>query len=246
MKDNASVQSLDRGIRVLELLAEHGEMTGSAIAAELGLHPSSSCRLLRSLSKAGLVRKPRFHSFALDYGMLLFAGKILQTFPLVPAATIACNRIMRTHGYLAIVGILFKERRIYLTKGVQDSSIVLIDDQHYPLHASSVGRLLVYRLGRKKALEILRRSIKECKSGESAETIYEKVDASVREHGFLFMENEYHNTLNAAQTFDFEGRTACLAVYSETAHAAPENLRPILDGAIKEMQEAAGKPMRRI
>ena len=81
MKNNSSVQSLDRGLKVLELLAENDKMTASAIAEKLGLHQSSASRLLNSLVTAGLVCKPSFHSFSLDYGVLLFAGKCSRDSP---------------------------------------------------------------------------------------------------------------------------------------------------------------------
>jgi DNA-binding IclR family transcriptional regulator len=236
MKNNSSVQSLDRGLKVLELLAENDRMTASAIAGRLGLHQSTASRLLNSLATAGLVCKPAFHSFSLDYGVLLFAGKMLRKFSLITAANIVCNRIMHEHGYLSMVGILFREHQVYLTRYVKDSSIVLIDDSDFPLHMSSIGRMLAYRLGHDRAIRLLGKSIIASKRKESAEEIYGRIDASVRKYGFLFMENELANIFNAAECFNVGNREMCLAIYSETKSARPEDVKLILNNSIKEIK----------
>lgn len=238
MGDNSTIQSLVRGMKILELLAENGRMTATDIAAKLGIHQSSASRLLNSLVEAGMVHKPKFKSFEVDYGILLFAGKTIHHFPLITRATIVCDKIVSMHpGYNATVGIIFRDRVVYLTTLTNTSSLVLIDNQTYPIYKSSLGRLLAYRQGREKAIEILTQSVQRANVSESAEAMYEKVDASVKKYGFLFMENEYHNKSNAALDFKFQDTEACLAVYSKTEMGRPEELHLILDSAIAEIKE---------
>jgi DNA-binding IclR family transcriptional regulator len=238
MGDNSTIQSLVRGMRILELLSENGRMTATDIAKEIGIHQSSASRLLNSLAEAGMVHKPKFKSFSLDYGVLLFAGKTLHHFPLVSKATLVCDRLVAAHpGYSATVGTLFRNRLIYLTTVKNVSSLMLIDNPDFPIHMSSLGRTLAYRQGRKKALEIFEQSLGRCPTNESARSIYDKIDASIRKHGFMYMENEYHNKFNAACCFTFQDKEACLAVYSETVHAKPENLHPILDSGIADIKK---------
>lgn len=236
MKNNSSVQSLDRGMKVLELLAENDTMTASAIAEKLGLHQSSASRLLNSLANAGLVRKPTFHSFSLDYGVLLFAGKMLRKFPLVTAANIVCDKIMHNHGYLSMVGVLFRDHQVYLTRHVQNSSIILLENDDFPLHMSSIGRLLAYRQGHDRAIELLSKSISARGGSESAEKIYGQIDRSIRKYGFLLMENEGANIFNASQCFDSGNREMCLAIYSETKNVRPDDIKIILNNSIEEIK----------
>jgi DNA-binding IclR family transcriptional regulator len=237
MADNSTIQSLVRGMRILELLSENGKMTATDIAEEIGIHQSSASRLLNSLVKAGMVHKPKFKSFALDYGVLLFAGKTLNHFPLVSKATVVCDKIVAAHpGYSATVGTLFRNRMIYLTTVKNISSLVLVDNSDFPVHMSSIGRMLAYRQGRRKAMEIFKQSLARCPTKEPAELIYDKVEASIRKFGFLYTENENRNKFNTAVSFTFQEREACLAIYSETVSATVETLRPILDDAIEEIK----------
>lgn len=232
MNGKSSIQSLDRGLQILELLAKSGGMTASAIGRELGIHQSSASRLLNSLMRAGLVHKPEFHQFALDYGVLLFAGKTLESFPIVSRATAACNRILLENGYSSTTAVLYRNRVIYLALCASGSSMRLISNNNFPLHQSSPGRLLAWECGREAAIDIFNDSIAHYGGGASAEAIYDEVGASVAAHGFLFMRHAYYNHFNAAKTFDFQGRRTALAVYSETREAEPADIGPILDKAI--------------
>lgn len=235
MKTPASIQSLDRGLKILELLSENGGMTASAIARELGIHQSSASRLLNSLVKAGFCHKPEYHLFALDFGVLLFAGKTLLGFPLVEKAAVACNRVLLEHGYSANVAVLYKEHLVYLADCKNGGSMRLINDDAFPVHQSSIGRLLAWELGEERMIEIMNASMAQKGVVVSAESIHAEVTESVDKLGFLFMRGEFHNRFNAAQSFEFQGRRAALAVYSETEDAEPEDVRPILERAINQI-----------
>src|SRR4051812_43718056 len=53
----ATVQSVDRAITVLEILARTGESGVTEIAAELGVHKSTAFRLVAALDRRGLVEQ---------------------------------------------------------------------------------------------------------------------------------------------------------------------------------------------
>ena len=53
----ATVQSVDRAISVLEILARSGESGVTEIAAELGVHKSTAFRLVAALDRRGLVEQ---------------------------------------------------------------------------------------------------------------------------------------------------------------------------------------------
>lgn len=236
MGDNSTIQSLVRGMKILELLSEKGSMTATDISKEIGIHQSSASRLLNSLADAGMVYKPKFKSFALDYGVLLFAGKTLHHFPLVSRATVVCDKIVAANpGYRATVGTLFRNRLIYLTTVKDISSLLLIDNSSFPVHISSIGRMLAYRQGRKQAIEIFRESLQRYPTPTSAKLVYDKAGDIIRKYGFMYVKDETRNKFNAAMPFIFQEREACLAVYSETENAKPEEIRPILEAAIAEM-----------
>ena len=164
------VQSLDRGMKIMGLLADRGPLSATAIAAELGIHQSSASRLLSVLFDSGFVRKPSYHSFALDYGALVFAGRAMHCFPAIPAAASACNRIARETGLNATVGMLWQDRLLYLTRTNADSSIVLIDNSDFAIHESSLGRCLACERGREASVELFIRSLGSAERADAGGT----------------------------------------------------------------------------
>src|SRR3712207_6802902 len=53
----AVVQSVDRALSVLEILAAHGEAGVTEVAAELGVHKSTAFRLVAVLENRGFVEQ---------------------------------------------------------------------------------------------------------------------------------------------------------------------------------------------
>lgn len=235
--DNSSVQSFERGMKILELLSKNEDISTSEIGKTLGIHQSSVSRFLNAMLKSGIVKKPDFHSFTLDYGILLFAGRMLQKFPLVPVATEFCNEIFSEYGFCATAAVLFNEELIYLATASDKHNIRLIDAPGFPLYRSSLGRALLYEEDPRKAIAILEKSIKITGSNESASEIYEKTAHSISQYGFLFMKNEYANLVNAAKVFEYAKEKVCLAVYSEKKDANPAFIGKILDDTIDKIQK---------
>jgi len=55
LAESGSVQSVDRAIAILEILAQRGESGVTQIAADLDVHKSTASRLMSSLLAHGLV-----------------------------------------------------------------------------------------------------------------------------------------------------------------------------------------------
>lgn len=235
MGNGSTIQSLDRGMRILELLAENQGMTASAIAEDLEIHQSSASRLLNSLVKAGLVYKPGFHLFALDYGVLVFAGKTMRGFPLVSKATTVCDDILHDRGYNAATAVLHGSHLIYLAVCVTGASIRLMDDDNFPVHLSSLGRGLACEHPREKAVAIFAESIANYGGGVDPDEIYNTAKRSFDENGIFYMENENNNVFNAAKTFKFGNRSAGLAIYSQTENVDVKEAKTLLDKSIKKI-----------
>jgi DNA-binding IclR family transcriptional regulator len=71
-------QTLDRGLRVLRLLAEApGGLSVSALASELGVNRTVVYRLLATLEQHGLVRRDGDGRARLGLGVLQLAGRVL-------------------------------------------------------------------------------------------------------------------------------------------------------------------------
>lgn len=247
MKKEQTIQSLDRGLAVLQLLAEQKKMTATAIAGELGIHQSSASRLLASLEKSGFVCKPDFHSFSLDYGTLIFAGKALHCFPAIEGCAEICNRISKENNLNASVAILRDENLLYLTRVNSDSSLILIDNSDFPIHQSSLGMAIISEFPEKDALTILNNSLDQRRKMSNSETKAERVNeaavllkmiqTNINQNGFLFLTDKKPNLFNAAMTFTLGSEKASLAVFSESKRIGISSAEIILRQGIKAINQ---------
>src|SRR5260370_39726899 len=79
------VQSVDRAVTVLEILARGGEAGVTDIAAELGVHKSTAFRLVSALENRDLVAQDvQRGKYRLGVGILRLAGATTAPLALVP------------------------------------------------------------------------------------------------------------------------------------------------------------------
>ncbi len=245
---NSFVQSLARGVEVLKLLARHGPMTATALASELGLHQSSASRLLRSLQQAGLVHKPAYHSFSIDYGALLLAGVAMRGFGEVAASTQVAMEIHSRTGHGAAAAVLRENRLIYLAQvhPGANAAITLISDSSFPVHQSSLGLALALAEGKDSLRRVVIGSCKQSgvanPDAEAERTVHMACE-SMREHGFLFIKKE-DGTFNGAMTFKTPRGTAGFAIYGARQDADVATVGVLLGEAtqrINDLMEANGQ-----
>jgi len=240
-----SIQSLDRGLEILKLLAEEGRITASAAAKRLGIHQSSASRLLMSLQKAGLVRKPDFHSFAADFGLLSFAGVAMNSFPEVAVCAERCGRMAQERNCSATAATLFRGRLIYLARVAPGGAgaLRLVDDSRFPIQRSSLGLLLAYRLGREEMLKLLTAKLKEEQSPspeDDAEALYKMTDRSLGEHGLLDLKGIGENSFNYAMDFETPSGRFAYALFSSSGGLTREEAKASLSAAVDESRKLGG------
>ena len=87
VKNVQGTQALARSMEILSrLVSSHRPMTATELAETMGLHQSTVSRILGTLQGTGFVRKPDYHSFAPDYGLLTFARGAIHHFDLIQAS----------------------------------------------------------------------------------------------------------------------------------------------------------------
>lgn len=235
---NDTVQSLDRGLNILKMLAEKGPLTASSVAKEMKLHQTSASRMLSSLQKAGFVKKPSFHSFALDYGALLFGGIAMSGFPIVNAAVEVCEDIYGKHGLGVAVTTLLNSRLLYFARIWSDkASISMIDDSSFPVHLSSSGLALARAMGKREEKKILKQSMANNGENEcNLEFLIETVEKSFLEMNFLYLENFANLKINSAAIFEHDNRKMALSVFSHTKKVSPNKISRMLNEGIASLK----------
>ena len=95
----SGVQSVDRALRILEILARSGESGVTEIAAALEVHKSTAFRLVATLEQHGLVEQVEGRGkYRLGVGLLRLAGATSARLDVVQEARPLCKQLAAATG----------------------------------------------------------------------------------------------------------------------------------------------------
>ena len=149
-EDRAStVQSVDRAVTILELLAQHGTLGVTALAKDLGVHKSTASRLVGALEQRSLVEQVEERGqYRLGAGILRLAGATNARLDLVEQARPICRALAAETKDTVNVTVLDHGTAYYIDQvsGSPRNTSYNWVGQHIPLHATSNGKILVSEL----------------------------------------------------------------------------------------------------
>jgi DNA-binding IclR family transcriptional regulator len=154
----ASVQSVDRALSILEVLARVGTAGVTEIAAELGVHKSTAFRLVATLEAHRLVEQAGDRGrYALGVGLLRLAGATTARLDLVQESRPVCRQLASDTGETVNLTVLAEHSALYLDQVAGSSALQSHNwvGQHIPLHATSNGKVLLCELEPEKLEESL-------------------------------------------------------------------------------------------
>lgn len=200
--DQPIVQSADRALHILELLADNGELGVSAIARALGVHRSTAFRLLVTLEARRFVSQEEHRgTYRLGAGALRIAGSVAVRLDLSREAQEVCDAVTAVLGETSNVAILDDLAAVNVAQATGSSSVAVRDQfvgQRTPLHATSSGKTLLAAAGE----DVLRAVVAEPLERFSDTTITDP-DAlrseleRIRERGWGSAEAEWQEHVNA-------------------------------------------------
>jgi len=141
-----TVQSVDRAVTVLEILAHAGEAGVTDIAAELGVHKSTAFRLVAALEHRGLVEQHAERGkYRLGVGILRLAGATTARLDLVQESRPLCRALAARTGETVNLTVLSDRAALYLDQVAGSSALQPHNwvGQRIPLHATSNGKVLL-------------------------------------------------------------------------------------------------------
>jgi DNA-binding IclR family transcriptional regulator len=153
-----SVQSVDRALTILELLARRGEAGVTELAGELGVHKSTAFRLIATLEGHRLVEQTEDRgSYRLGVGTLRLAGATAARLDVVQEARPMSRRLAAETRETVNIAVLSENSALYLdqvagSSGIQSHNWV---GQHIPLHATSNGKVLLSELDKERLDSII-------------------------------------------------------------------------------------------
>jgi DNA-binding IclR family transcriptional regulator len=145
----ASVQSVDRAVSVLEILARLGEAGVTEIADELGVHKSTAFRLLGVLENRGLVGQAKDRGkYFLGAGVLRLAGAAAVRLDISQEGGPVCRDLADELGETVNIAILDDDAAVNIMQARGPASVTAQNwlGRRTPLHATSSGKILLAHL----------------------------------------------------------------------------------------------------
>jgi DNA-binding IclR family transcriptional regulator len=142
----AQVQSVDRALTVLDLLAQRGEVGVTELAAELAVHKSTAFRLVTALERRQLVEQVGDRGkYRLGLGILRLAAATTGRLEVTREGRLVCERLARDLGETVNVAILDEGSAVNVLQEFGNAAVGSRNwiGRRTPLHATSSGKVLL-------------------------------------------------------------------------------------------------------
>jgi DNA-binding IclR family transcriptional regulator len=142
----AAVQSVDRALSVLEILAAHGEAGVTEVAAELGVHKSTAFRLVAVLESRGFVEQLVDRGkYRLGFGVVRLAGAAAGQLDIAREGRRICEALAADLEETVNIAILDGDRAVNVSQARGPAALSTHNwvGQGTPLHATSSGKVLL-------------------------------------------------------------------------------------------------------
>ncbi|MFJ8636280.1 IclR family transcriptional regulator [Streptomyces sp. NPDC093568] len=152
------VQSVDRAVSVLEILARRGEAGVSEVAGEIDVHKSTAFRLLGALEARGLVEQTAERGkYRLGFGIVRLAGAVTGRLDVTQQGRQVCERLSEEIGETVNIAVLQEHFAVNLHQ-VRGPGAVGTHNwvgQLTPVHATSSGKILLAHLPAEERSRVL-------------------------------------------------------------------------------------------
>ena len=153
-----NLQSVNRALRALELIAEAGELGVSELGRRLEVHKATASRLVATLAERGMVeRDPVTEKYRLGFGLIRLAGAAMASMDLVRTARPVLEDLADRTRETVNLGVLSGDAVVYIDQVTGTRSIVAVSwvGRRTPLHATSNGKMLLANLDERERERLL-------------------------------------------------------------------------------------------
>ena len=157
-----SVQSVDRAVSVLEILARLGEAGVTEISEELEVHKSTAFRILGVLENRGLVEQEKERGkYFLGAGVLRLAGAAAIRLDISQEGQPVCRALADDTGETANIAVLDGDAAVNIMQARGSAAVTAYNwlGRRTPLHATASGKVLLAHLPRERRETLLARKL---------------------------------------------------------------------------------------
>ena len=145
-RDTSRVQSVDRAVAILDLLAREGWSSGAEVARELGVHRSTALRLLGTLERHAIVeRDPQTAKYRLGRRLPQLAIVVSGEVDLRHLARPVCERLAGTLGDTVTLDVLDADEIVPIEQATGSTSVVSVNwlGRRTPAHCTASGKVIL-------------------------------------------------------------------------------------------------------
>lgn len=195
------LQSVQRALRALELIAEAGDLGVTELGRRLGVHKATASRLVATLAERGLVeRDPLSEKYRLGFGLIRLAGAAMAGLDLVRTAHPILEDLADRTRETVNLGVLSGDAVVYIDQVAGARSIVAVSwvGRRTPLHCTSNGKVLLAHMPEGERERLLSRPLE--RATEHTVTDPDEIRQQLREverRGYATTIQELEEGLNA-------------------------------------------------
>ena len=234
LTDSSSVQSVDRALAILEILAQRGESGVTEIAADLGVHKSTASRLMSALLNRGLVDQVSDRGRSrLGLGLVRLAGSVTSSLDAVSGSRAVTRALASEVGETVNIAVLSDNSVLYVDQVVGPSMVSMRSwlGQSVPTHCTATGKVLTAWPDQSERITARPSSWKKLAPNTitSAEALEKELD-QVRKQGFAIANQEMEAdfiAIAAPIRDEHDEVTAALVISGPASRIKPEDFESL-------------------
>jgi DNA-binding IclR family transcriptional regulator len=201
MRPESPVQSVDRALELLEVLAQKGEAGVTELALAIDVHKSTASRLIQALDKRGLVQQIGERGrYRLGLGILKLAGAASAKNDAISLAKPIAQELATKVGETVNLAVLTGNEVLYVDQVAGPSALSMRAwvGQRVPAHCTATGKILTAWLTEKDRRIALPKNL--TKFTENTITSFQDLESElqkVRKNGFAVALEEMESGLIA-------------------------------------------------
>lgn len=246
-RDDNLIQSVDRAITVLEVLAAEKNGCGvSELARATGLHKTTVFRLLSTMMNRGYVEKgPKSDDYRLSTRFLLLSNAILDRMDLRNIARPYIKELSSKTKEVVHLAILDEGEVVYIDKVESPDHSIRIYSQigkRSPVHCTALGKVFLTGVSSSEVEKIIaEKGLAKFtpKTITSLEQLRQEIAVTAkRGYGYDEMEHEEGIRCVAAPIYDRNGAiTAAISISGPAIFITPERMPDLTEGILRTARE---------